>query len=191
MPCSVALTHDAGLVYGALMPEAANYVAHERQRRGSLIEIRSLRPEDEPGLRAAIGRASAQSMRRRFFSAKREFSEKERSFFMKIDFRNHVALVALAQDEDQSLIVGGGRYIVAAEPGRAEMAFLVFDEWQGQGIGSILLRHLIKIARNAGLRELTAEVLCENTAMLKVFTKFNFKRVSQPDPQTIHLVLPL
>ena len=55
------------------------------------------------------------------------------------------------------------------------MAFVVVDAWQGRGIGSILMRHLIKIAGNSGLKELTAEVLPENAAMLKVFGRFGFK----------------
>jgi ribosomal protein S18 acetylase RimI-like enzyme len=71
------------------------------------------------------------------------------------------------------------------------MAFVVVDAWQGRRIGSILMRHLIEIAGNAGLQELTAEVLPENRAMLKVFAKFGFKAASGRDPQTVHLVLKL
>lgn len=172
------------------MPEAATYTAREYLRDGSQIEIRSLRPEDEADMLAAVERTSAQSLQRRFFAMKRGFSEKERAFFMNIDFSNHVALVALAPEDGRTVLVGGGRYIVF-EPGRAEMAFVVVDAWQGRRIGSILMRHLIEIAGNAGLQELTAEVLPENRAMLKVFAKFGFKPASRRDPQTVHLVLKL
>ena len=88
------------------------------------------------------------------------------------------------------VIAGGGRYIVF-EPGRAEMAFVVVDTWQGRGVGSILMRHLVKIANNAGLLELTAEVLPENAAMRKVFEEFGFMPALRRDPQTLHLVLKL
>jgi ribosomal protein S18 acetylase RimI-like enzyme len=71
------------------------------------------------------------------------------------------------------------------------MAFVVIDTWQGRGIGSILMRHLVKIASEAGLQELTAEVLPENTAMIKVFGKFGFRAATRRDPQTVHLVLKL
>jgi RimJ/RimL family protein N-acetyltransferase len=172
------------------MPEAATYTARERLSDGVQVEIRSLRPEDEADMLAAVERSSAQSLQRRFFAVKRGFSEKERAFFMDIDFRNHVALVALVDEAGRPAIVGGGRYVVF-EPGRAEMAFVVVDAWQGHGIGSILMHHLVKIARNAGLQELTAEVLPENAAMLKVFGKFGFKPSSQSDPQTVHLALKL
>jgi len=172
------------------MPNAANYTERQQLRDGIYIEIRALMPEDEAGMLAAIARTGVQSLQRRFFGMKREFSEKERNFFMKVDFRSHVALVAVAQEGGKPTIVGGGRYIVI-EPQRAEMAFVVVDAWQGRGIGSILLRHLIKIAGDAGLHELIAEVLPENRAMLKVFGKYGFKPVPRHDPQTVHLVLKL
>jgi RimJ/RimL family protein N-acetyltransferase len=170
------------------MSDAATYTAHEHLRDGSAVEIRALQPEDEADMLAALEQTSAQSRQRRFFVMKRHFSDKERAFFMDLDFKNHVALVALAEEASQKVVVGGGRYIVF-EPGRAEMAFMVVDAWQGRGIGSILMRHLVKTAREAGLRELTAEVLPENAAMLKVFGKFGFRPAARRDPQIVHLVL--
>src|SRR5882757_2603419 len=158
------------------MSEANDYTARELLRDGSQIEIRALRREDEADMLAAIEKTSAQSLQRRFFVMKRHFSDKERAFFLDVDFKNHVAIVAIADDAGRKVIVGGGRYIVF-EPGRAEMAFVVIDIWQGRGVGSILMRHLFEIASDSGLQELTAEVLPENAAMLKVFGKFGFRPV--------------
>jgi RimJ/RimL family protein N-acetyltransferase len=172
------------------MPDVATYAAHEHLRDGSPVKIRALRPEHEADMLAALERASLQSLQRRFFVTKRHFSDKERAFFMDIDFKNHVALVARAEEAGREVLVGGGRYIVF-EPGRAEMAFMVVDAWQGRGIGSMLMRHLVKIAREAGIRELTAEVLPENAGMLKVFGKFGFKPAARRDPQIVHLALRL
>jgi ribosomal protein S18 acetylase RimI-like enzyme len=172
------------------MSETINYATRETLSDGRPIEIRALRREDEADMLAAVGKTSAQSLQRRFFVMKRHFSDKERAFFMDVDFKNHVAIVATADEDGRELIVGGGRYIVF-EPGRAEMAFVVIDAWQGRGIGSILMRHLVKIASVSGLNELTAEVLPENTAMIKVFGKFGFRPAPRRDPQTLHLVLKL
>ena len=172
------------------MPEAITYTARELLRDGGQIEIRALQRDDEADMLAAVGKASAQSLQRRFFVMKRHFSYKERAFFMDIDFKNHVAIVALAEEAGRKVIVAGGRYIVF-EPGRAEMAFVVIDAWQGRGIGSILMRHLVKIASDSALQELTAEVLPENAAMIKVFGKFGFRPVARRDPQTLHLVRKL
>ena len=170
------------------MPDS--YRASEHLRDGRPIEIRALLPDDEDDMLAAIGRTSTEALRRRFFVAKRGFSQKEIDFFMRIDFRNHVALIALADEDGRPTIVGGGRYIVV-EPGSAEVAFMVMDGYQGQGIGSHLMRHLAGIARDAGLTELIAEVLPENTAMRKVFSKFGFQPAPSREPQVIHLVLQL
>jgi RimJ/RimL family protein N-acetyltransferase len=172
------------------MSATPNYTARELLRDGSQIEIRALRREDEADMLAAVGKTSAQSLQRRFFAMKRHFSDKERTFFMDIDFENHVALVVLGEEAGRTVIVAGGRYIVF-EPGRAEMAFVVVDAWQGRGAGSLLMRHLVGIASDAGLQELTAEVLPENAAMLKVFAKFGFRPLPRRDPQTVHLALKL
>ena len=172
------------------MSETIDYAARELLRDGCQIEIRALRLEDEAEMLAAIEKTSAQSLQRRFFVMKRHFSDKERTFFLDVDFKNHVAIVAIADEAGRQIIVGGGRYILF-EPGRAEMAFVVIDTWQGRGIGSILMRHLIKIAGDAGLEELTAEVLPENTAMIKIFGKFGFNPARRRDPQILHLVRKL
>ena len=86
---------------------------------------------------------------------------------MEVDFVNHVALVALVQEGSRRVIVGGGRYIIV-RPGIGELAFAVVDNYQGQGIGAALLRHLAAIAREAGISELIAYVLPDNISMLKV-----------------------
>jgi len=172
------------------MARAADYSAVEHLRDGSAIEIRALRPDDQEDMLAAVDRTSVQSLQRRFFVPKRGFSDKEVSFFMNVDFVDHVALVAQIDRDGRPAIVGGGRYIVA-QPGQAELAFVVVDAYQGQGIGKALMRHLLAIARNSGLKELTAEVLPENVAMLKVFSDFGFHSRAGGDPQVRHLVLQL
>jgi RimJ/RimL family protein N-acetyltransferase len=168
----------------------ADYTAVENLRDGRPIEIRALRPGDGPGMLAAIGRTSTQSLRRRFFVPKKGFSEREMAFFLDIDFENHVALVAEIDEDGHPIIIGGGRYVVV-RPGQAEIAFVVVDAFQAQGIGTILMRHLAALARDAGLKELIAEVLPENTAMLRVFRKFGFLPGSQRAPQVVHLTLKL
>ena len=172
------------------MPAPENYSVTEQIRSGCDVEIRALRPDDKDDMLAAVGRTGTQSLQRRFFVVKRGFSENEIAFFMNIDFANHVALVALADEGGRKVIIGGGRYIIT-EPGQAEIAFVVIDDYQGQGIGTLLMRHLAVIARKAGLKALIADVLPENAAMRKVFGKFGFQARRGKDPQVVHLVLTL
>jgi RimJ/RimL family protein N-acetyltransferase len=173
-----------------MMARAADCSAVERLRDGRTIEIRALRPDDQEDMLAAVDRTSVQSLQRRFFVPKRGFSDKEIAFFMNIDFSNHVALIAQIDEDGRPVITGGGRYIVT-RPGQAELAFVVVDAHQGKGIGTALMRHLLAIARDAGLKELTAEVLPENAAMLKVFNGFGFRARAGGDPQVRHLSLQL
>jgi RimJ/RimL family protein N-acetyltransferase len=172
------------------MADASDYSALEQLRDGRPVKIRALRPDDRAGMLAAIGRTSKQSLQRRFFAPKKGFSEREMAFFLDIDFESHVALVAQIDEDQRPTIVGGGRYIVV-QSGQAEIAFVVVDDYQGQGIGTILMRHLAVLARDAGLKELIAEVLPENSAMLTLFKKFGFKTASKGSPQVIHLALQL
>jgi RimJ/RimL family protein N-acetyltransferase len=168
--------------------EAAKYSAIDLLRNGRRIEIRALRPDDRTELVAAVGRSSAQSLYRRFFGVRRHFTEQEIAFFTKVDFINHVALVAMSKENGRPVIVGGGRYVVL-QPGKAEVAFAVVDQYQGQGIGAALMRHLVAIAREAGLKELTAEVLPDNIPMLKVFEKSGLRLSTKRESQVVHVTL--
>jgi RimJ/RimL family protein N-acetyltransferase len=163
-----------------MMMNAAKYSAGDVLRDGRRIVIRALRTDDRADLLGAVERTSAQSLYRRFFCARRDFSEKEIEFFVNVDFVNHVALVATVEEENRTAIVGGGRY-VAVQPGTAEVAFAVVDEYQGQGIGGALLRHLVAIARKAGLEKLVADVLPDNIPMLKVFEKSGLRCTTTRD----------
>ena len=170
--------------------EAAKYLAAEMLRDGRPMEIRALRPGDRAELLAAVNRTSAKSLYRRFFGAKRYFSDKEIAFFVNVDFINHVALVAIVEEGGQPTIVGGGRYVVV-QPGQAELAFAVVDQYQRQSIGAVLLRHLIAIARQAGLAELIADVLPDNPPMLKVFEKCGLRVSTRHEARTVRVSLQL
>jgi RimJ/RimL family protein N-acetyltransferase len=165
------------------MLDAANYSALETLRNGRRLEIRALRPDDRNRLVEAVDHASQKSLYR-------YFTEKEISFFVNVDFINHVALVAVAEEDGHPTIVGGGRYVGTA-PGTAEVAFMVVDRYQGQGVGAVLMRHLSLIAREAGLRELTAEVLASNKAMLKVFEKCGLPLSAKTEAAITHVSLRL
>jgi RimJ/RimL family protein N-acetyltransferase len=170
--------------------DAANYSAVETLPNGGKIMIRALHPEDEDDFTTAARQTSAQSLYRRFFAPRREFSENEVSFFVNVDFIKHVALIAVDEASKHHTIAGGGRYVVG-EPGRAELAFMVVDRYQARGIGSALLRHLVAIARESGLHELTADVLSDNLPMLKILERGGFRPAAARERGTKRLTLHL
>ena len=170
--------------------DAAHYSAVETLRDGCKIDICAFKPGDDDDLSAAVGRASPVSLYRRFFTVKRGFSEREKQFFLNVDFVNHVALMVWTEEAGRRTIVGGGRYVVV-QPGKAEVAFMVIDQCQGRGIGGLVLRHLARIAHAAGLATLIAEVLPENTSMLKVFEKSGLSMTTDRDAEVVHVTLQL
>ena len=141
----------------------------------------SSQPSAAPATSPSTGVSSAQDA---------DFGEQEIAFFLNVDFVDHVALVAVADEGGRPVIAGGGRYVVV-QPGKAEVAFAVVDEYQGQGIGAALMRRLAAIARAAGLKELIAEVLPENIAMLKVFEKSGLRVSTRREPRVVHVALGL
>ncbi len=171
-----------------LVLKVEEYSAIEALRDGYRVEIRALRPDDGADLIAALGRTSDRSLYRRFFGLKRSFTDQEAAFFVNVDFVNHVALVAVIDEEGRSVIAGGGRYIVV-QPGQAEVAFVVVDEYQGRGIGRALMRHLTSIACAARLQTFIAEVLPENTAMLQLFKTSGLQLSTRREDQVVHLTI--
>jgi GNAT superfamily N-acetyltransferase len=166
--------------------DASLYCAPATLRDGSAVTIRAQRRSDREGMRSVLVAMDPESIRRRFFAPRHSFSEAEVQRFLDIDFVQHVALVAVADD----VIVGGGRYIVT-EPGVAEVAFGVGDGCQGRGLGRLLLDHLVAIAREQGLTRLVAEVLEENAPMLAVFRKSGLQAASRRQDGVLHVTLDL
>jgi RimJ/RimL family protein N-acetyltransferase len=169
---------------------AAEYSVEELLRDGSRIEIRALKPSDRDELQSAVGRMSDESLQRRFFAPKRYFSEHEIDYYVNVDFVSHVALVAVLNVEGRAPIVGGGRYIVI-QPGVAEVAFGIDDAYQGRGLGGLLMKHLTAIARASALRQLVAEVLPGNVAMLSVFKKAGLEMTTKKEGGVAQVMLHL
>ena len=169
---------------------AAEYSAVETLRDGRRVEIRAQRPADRDAIAAAFRRSSPETIYRRFFVPRTGFTEKEVAFYLDLDFVNQVALVAELEEAGQKVIVGGGRYIVSPA-GRAEIAFTVDDSHQGLGIATRLMRHLVAIARAAGIKEFFAEVLAENAPMLKVFQRSGLAATTRREGGVVHVAMAL
>ncbi|MBV9379124.1 MAG: GNAT family N-acetyltransferase, partial [Streptosporangiaceae bacterium] len=103
----------------------------------------------------------------RFFNLSRTAAEREARRVCRGPAPDHAALLALLDGE----VIGVATYEVAGPPdgGTAEIAFAVADGMHGRGAATLLLEHLVSLARSHQLKAFTAETLSENTAMLKVF----------------------
>jgi len=154
--------------------QASNYSAEEILRDGRIITIRALHSEDKPLWQDVWEHMSDTSKYYRFFTPKKAMSEAEVAYFTQLDFIKHVGLLALVHNaEGQQDPAAVGRYYLTEKSFEcAEIAFAVEDEYHGLGIGTLLLKHLAIIAREAGIKEFVAFVLAENSKMLEVFENF-------------------
>ena len=116
-------------------------------------------------------RQSETSIYLRYFTYKSRLTPKELKRFTEVDHLDRVALVVDAA----ARIVGVGRYDRLDDPDEAEVAFNISDQYQGMGVGSILLEHLAAAARENGIRRFSAEVLPENRKMLTVFAEAGYE----------------
>jgi acetyl coenzyme A synthetase (ADP forming)-like protein len=171
--------------------DGRRYAAEAILRDGSSIHIRAIQPDDKDRLVAHFARLSAQSVYFRFFSAKKRLTDEELARFTEVDFVRHAALVATLGQASEERIIGVGRYTVVDGPAkRAELAFAVADEFQGRGVGTLLLEHLAPIARAHGITEFEADVLGENNRMLEVFAESGFKVKRSIEDGIFHLAFP-
>jgi len=138
---------------------------------GGTVHIRPIRPDDAKALVAMHAALSSRTRYLRFFSAYPRIPERDLIRFTNVDHRDRVALVAMLG----KVIIAVGRYERTPGTDEAEVAFVVADEHQGRGIGSVLLEHLAAAARESGVKRFHAVVLAENTPMLRVFREAGYQ----------------
>ncbi len=122
--------------------------------------IRPIRPDDMDGLRIGLGRLSQRTIHRRFLAAKPRFTSAELRYLTEIDGHDHIALVAVDADGDLVAVARCVRF--DDRPDTAEMAVVVGDALQGQGLGTALAHRLADAALAAGIRFFAATMLGEN-----------------------------
>jgi len=106
---------------------------------------------------------------------------------MRFDPAREVVLLVVTADEK---VIGSGRYVVAP-PDSAEVAFVVEEDYHGQGIASLLVRHLANVAAAQGIRTFEADVLAENKAMLAVFARTGWPVQARREGGVRHITLTL
>lgn len=134
-------------------------------RDGSTCHIRPIRPSDAERMKRFHESLSERTIYFRFFAPYPELSKKDLERFTNVDYHDRVGLIATVGDE----MVGVGRYDRLNE-NDAEVAFTVRDDYQGRGLGSVLLEHIAAAARERGIRRFVADVLPENRKMAATFS---------------------
>jgi len=184
---------DENLPHSAIRPYPLQYVWRGKLSDGEPILIRPIRSEDEPLVAKFHESLSDQTVYLRYFhmenlSARVAHDRLIRKCF--IDYDREIALVAEKKTaKEQSQIMGIGRLTMVNGKKQAELAVLVSDAFQRRGLGIELVRRLICVARDEGVREITANILPENIAMRALANRFGFVARTKEDPGIFTLSL--
>jgi GNAT superfamily N-acetyltransferase len=160
---------------------------------GRAVTVRAVQPEDMQLESEFVARGLTQRSRYlRFQVGFHELPPDMAAYLTRIDFRQHVALLAIADTEDGPQQVGEVRYVCdGAQPDQAEFALAVADDWQGQSLGGRLLLQLRRIARRHGVRTLYGDVLRNNQAMLALARSQGFVPQHQGDARLVRMTLAI
>ena len=140
---------------------------------GTEVQLRPIGAEDKAALQAAFDHLSPETVRLRFLAPKASLSVSELRYLTEIDGSDHVAIAAVLADNPR-IIVGVGRYVRHADqPDAAEVAIVIGDPWQHQGLGRHMGLTLADIAREHGIRRFTASLLSENRAAHALFARIS------------------
>lgn len=150
-------------------PYPSQYVQDVHLRDGSDIHIRPIRPEDEPLIKDMFYSFSEKTVYLRYHGTLKSMPHNKLQVFCNVDYDTEMALVASVGPPDAEDIIGVGRYMTDAAKEAAEMAFVVRDDWQRKGLGTTLFNKLVEIGRAEGIHRFNADVLAENSGMLKIF----------------------
>lgn len=153
------------------------------------VKIRAVRPEDRERIVGAFNSLHPQSVYQRFFFPKRALSDRELRWVTEPDGDRKVVLVATSSDHGEETVVAVGQYMRSGAG--AEIAFVVAEDYRGCGIASRMLRQLTDIARERGIAQFEADVLADNTAMLKVFRRSRLPMTESEADGVVHLTLSL
>ena len=145
---------------------------------GTKITFRPIHPTDEPRMRDLLYDLSQETIYYRFMSHQERFGQRQIQNFVYIDHRQDVAIVGILPEVYGDEIIAVGRYYLDEHTNRAEVAFVVRDEWQNKGLGSFVFKHLVNIAKANGISGFTAEVLRNNNRMQAIFNHSGLKVTS-------------
>ncbi len=170
-----------------VLPYPPGYEEDVVLKDGTPLHLRPIRPDDGPELLKLYDKLSNTSLYHRFFVVPPKDASKA-DYLAHVDYDNQFALVAVHEGE----VVAVARYHRdLSRRDHAEVAFTVADALQGKGIGSLLLSRLAAIAREHGVAVFDAEVMADNTGMIRVFERSGFSVSRRTEGEILHFEIAL
>jgi acyl-CoA hydrolase/RimJ/RimL family protein N-acetyltransferase len=149
------------------------------------VRFRLIRPDDSDRIKELFYGLSEESIFFRFLTPLESLRRQTLQDFYNVDQSRDISIVAtICCDEDNTTekIIGAGRYLLDWHKNEAEFAILIQDDYQKRGIGTYLLKHLMRIAKSKGVKVFLAYVHPENQPMIRFLQKFGLSMVLESYP---------
>src|SRR5438105_5688618 len=152
---------------------------------GQSLRVRPIRHDDGELEEAFVRGLSLESRYQRMLSGGTKVTPEWIDSMTHIDYQRHMAFAVSTALDGVEQFVGVGRYVVDPPTNVADIALVIADAWQGQGLGRRLLATLLEPARTAGVREAVGVVLATNTALLRLARSMGFCVTAAPGDATV------
>ncbi|MCJ7443834.1 MAG: GNAT family N-acetyltransferase [Methanotrichaceae archaeon] len=154
-------------------PEALE--TYRTTRTGLRLFLRPVKISDEPLLKDFFYSLSDQSMYLRFASSRKDMPHQRLQEFVVVDYSRNMIILSLVKIDERDIVIGLGQYSIDEKTHTAELALVVRDDYQNQGVGTELHAYLTYLAKRSGLLGFTAEVLKSNQPALNILRKLGFE----------------
>ena len=144
-----------------------------RLRDDRAVVLRPTRAGDMRAMQELFFRLSPEDVHTRFFHKLSSLTDEAAHHLCSVGYEDEMAFAAVIGPAERERIVGASCYYLDPASGLADVAYMIDPDWQGAGLGSLLHGRTVEYARAHGVRGLSADVLVENAAMLRVFRRGN------------------
>ncbi|TRO53717.1 GNAT family N-acetyltransferase [Candidatus Bathyarchaeota archaeon] len=158
-----------------ISPYPKKYETQWKLRNGQEVLLRPIKPEDEPMWLEMFQSFSEEAIRYRFFQLLKDTPHEVRVRYCNIDYDREIAIVAELNEEDHKRILGVGRLSIEPDGKTGELAFIIGDQWQGQGLGTKVVDFVLEIAKEMHVETVYAIMLPDNRRALNLTRKMGFK----------------
>lgn len=157
-----------------ISPYPKKYEALWKLRDGRTVLLRPIKPEDEPSWLEMFQNFSEKSLRNRFFNVIKDAPHEMRVRYCNIDYDREIAIVVEITEDMRKKIVGVVRVPIEPNGKKGEIAFIVADPWQGLGLGSKMVDHVIEICKDKKLETIYAIMMNDNHNAINLVRKMGF-----------------
>ena len=142
-----------------------------RLRDGRQVCVRPTRTSDSGAMQELFHRLPEEDVESRFLQKLSSLTDTVAQYLCSVDYEQEMAFAAVVGPSEHEQIVAASSYYLSPATGLAEVAYMVDPEWQGTGLGGLLHARMFEYARSRGVRGFRADVLMDNTRMMRLFKR--------------------